>query len=968
MLEGLRLRQPLLLLVFSLSGAAGLIYEVVWTRKLTLVFGVTSVSVSTVLAVYMGGLAIGSWWLGRFADRVRSPIALYGLLELGVAAWGAASLALVDQLPALFVALHRGLGEASAWLRPPLAASVLLPPTVMMGATLPVLVRGLSRGPERIGRDAGLLYAVNTLGAVAGTVAAGFWLIQTLGLRGTTLLAAGVNLACALAALLLARPAVAAPPPAPTAVVDRAPVLVRPIMIAFAISGFVSLGYEVLWTRYLVYVLGENSVHAFALMLACFLLGLTLGSAAVGRAADSSRNPVALLGAILILIGAAAMTSAALIGVLVAPRGEVASVGLWQSTAWASARCLLVLLVPTTLSGATFAVVARIAASDRSRIGRDLGRLYGANTFGAILGAVAAGIAILPWLGLRRGLVVLASVHVLTGAGLLRLARSRGRAVGLAWGAAVALLLALVVLWAAPDPTQRLARPGYSLAFYADGPESSVAVMRNDSSGHLGLIVDGDGQAHTAPRHQVHLRLLGHLPLLFHPAPRDVLVVALGAGVTAGAVARHPVERVEVVELSRAVIAAAPLFAPFNDDPLADPRVHLLRGDARTYLLTTDRSFDAITSDPVDPDDAGATSLHSLEYFRLVRARLKPGGVACQWLDTDVGLEEYRMLVRTFLAVFPHTSIWGGAGFTVLVGSAEPPGVTLADLRRRWQEPRVRASLAVVGLDSPQALLSCLIATPLETRAFAGDGPLNTDDHPLIEYLGPQWSRGGAEQQRLWSTLLALGNEPSSWVAGWSAADREACRAARSAMAAAYEHARLRAAFATPVPMAEGSRGWVEHRRRIRDRFLELTWQLLLPSTPGIARLTAGAVTPDLEPVNRPAAPRREASENALRLGQEAWDAGDFVAARGHFQATSAAAPLSPRPALLAAACALKSGQPAAGVHALLAVAADDPWVDDLAATCAWLALEEAVENGSLSGPAAASLERELRDRTLVGG
>jgi len=964
-----RRRQLLVLALFALSGAAGLVYQVVWTRELTLVFGVSSLSVSTVLAVFMAGLALGSWWFGRLADRLRSPLALYGLLELGVAAAGWASLPLIHRLPGLLVTVHRADPALTPWLRPLLAAAILLLPTVLMGGTLPALVKAVGSSVARAGRDAGLLYAVNTLGAAAGTLAAAFWLIQRLGLEGSTLAAVGANLACGLGALLLARtttgrPAVTTPArPAPTGAQP-----VRAVLVAIGLSGFLALAYEVLWTRYLIYVIGENSVHAFALMLATFLVGLTVGSAAAGPLADRSRNPAALLGAVMVLIGAAAITTASLIGALVLPAAAAESTTFWTATGWHVVKCLGILLVPTALSGATFTLAVRAASSRDDRRGRDLGRVYAANTVGAIAGAAAGGFLVLPALGLRRGLLALASVHVLAGFGLLLASRRCSPVTRSAWVGGAAVGLALLGLHLAPDPRQGLMKPGYSLAFYADGPESSVAVLRSDRTGHLGLIVEGDGQAHTSAPGQLHLRQLGHLPLLFHPDPRDVLVVGLGAGITAGSVTRHPVERVDVVELSPAVIAAASLFAPFNHDPLADPRVHLHRGDGRHHLLTADRTYDVVTSDPVDPDDAGATSLHSLEYYRLVRSRLGPGGMACQWLDTNIGFDEYRMLVRTFVAVFPHTSIWNGGGFTVLVGSSEPPRVSLADLRRRFSDPGQRESLAVVGLDSPEALLSCLLAGPDRVRAFVGEGPLNTDDRPLIEYLGPRRSRVGREQDRLWMALLALRSpDLGDWVAGWSPADASACAPAYRAAGSVLEWARLRASLSAPGPAdRELWPAWAERRRAEGNRYLALTWELLLPSTPGVARVLAGAPTPDLMPALDHG--RRAGVEGHLEEGARAWAAGDLVTARERFVAASTAAPRAPRPALLAVAATLRGGDMEGGLRALLEVPADEPWVAGLVRDCAPLVLEEAIWGLRASpGSVVAARSRALYELTPSG-
>lgn len=922
------------LLLFLLSGAAGLIYQVVWMRKLALVLGVTSQAVATVLAVFMGGLALGSWLLGRAGDEARSPLRVYGWLELGIALFGVTSTILLDGLAGLYVEIRRAgplelplvgavdLGDPAVfpWIRLALAGLALLGPTALMGATLPVLIRGLVRGDASVARASGVLYATNTLGAVLGVLFAAFWLIEHVGIRGASVVAAALNLVAGVAALALARrepPLAFADADEPARRTEPKPGergTLRAVLVAFGISGFAALAYEVLWTRYLIYLVEDNSVYAFATMLASFLIGIALGSWLAAQVADRVRDLVPLLGAVLVLVGATALLTVPLMPVVQdwARLAELDDAPFALSQGRRFLRCLAVLIVPTTLSGSTFALVAKLVARDPASVGRDTGRAYAANTLGAIGGSIAGGFVILPELGLVRGLVAVSALEVLAGLALLVRARPEGRAVRTAIASGVVAAGAFAfVLGSGVDPRELMREgDGMRLVHYADGPESSVAVVEERETGDLSLLVDGEGQAGTEPIVQIHLRLLGHLPLLFHPDPERVLVVAFGAGLTTGCAAQHPVERVDLVELSHDVIEAADHFAPYNHDPLADPKVRLHYDDGRNFLLATDETYDVITSDPIDPDDAGTTSLYCREYYELVRSRLSEDGVACQWITTQYDADEYALLVRTFQDVFPYTSIWHADFTTVVIGTQSPPRVTLEMLRKKIAHPAVAESLAAVGIDDAEALVSLLLAGPDATRALCGPGPLNTDDRPRIEYRGPRAHDELAAGP--WRALLdARSRDRSGWIAGWSAADEAACARADAAMDLLAERARIEIDEWAERDVA----ATVREERSVRC--LELTWALLAGDVPRVHLRMAGAHRP--EPSSEASEDERALYASSLAEGLAAWRAGAWREARARF-AEAATVPGALRPALLAAACRARQDDPIGALEDLLAI------------------------------------------------
>jgi spermidine synthase len=940
------MRRFVVLALFLLSGVAGLMYQVVWTRNLSLVLGVTSQAVATVLAVFMGGLALGSWLLGRVGDTTRAPLRLYGWLEIGIALFGFQTALLFDGLADLYVVLrHSELIAPSLFpvVRVGLAGIALLGPTTLMGATLPILIRAFCRTPDRIGRESGRLYAINTIGAVLGTLFAAYVMIEAVGLRATILTAAAINLLVGLVALWLARgeaehkPAFEkawAPPAVPAMPTDAGDARTRrAVLLAFAASGFLALSYEVLWTRYLIYVVGENSVYAFATMLAAFLIGIALGSAIASVVAERVKNRVALLGCVIVLIGAAALVTVAIMTPLVTHRrwtggGEA----FWLLSTKSFIKCLAILIVPTTLSGSTFAIVAKIYARNEQTIGRDVGRAYAMNTLGAIFGALAGGFLVLPHLGLRAGLVVLGALNVLVGLWLLMRGGKAVRAprAALVTGLVAVLAAGSVALSGAPEQVA-LPHGDEELVFYEDGPESSVAVLRSPSSGNLHLLVDGDGQAGTWSRYQVHLRLLGHLAPMFHPDPKDALVVAFGAGVTTGCLAQHPIERVDLVELSDAVLRAAPWFAEANHDALNDPKLNVIRDDGRNYLLATDRMYDVITSDPIDPDDAGVTSLYSKEYYELVRSRLRPGGVACQWMTSRYDPADYRLLVRTFQSVFPNTSIWFADFTTVLVGMRDDPSVTMEDLRERMADPKVAASLAAIGVDDAEDLLSLYIAGPDEVRALVGEGPYNSDDRPYIEYQGPRFTPTEQTRRDLWKPLMDLRSpDLSGWIADWSEADREACADEYAWMDRVYERLMIDiepveiddSAIDAAGPWSPSERGTLigSLQREARSaRQLEQIFDILAGDAPRVVWLMTGLERPDL-PDNASKEQRARYAENMPR-GVSAWSRGDWDKARQLFEIATRRLPEGGmRARLLEAICHLRLGDPMASLHGLLAL------------------------------------------------
>jgi spermidine synthase len=768
-----------LLSIFLLSGAGGLVYQVVWSRTLTLVFGSTTQGVATVLAAFMGGLALGSWAASRVGDRIAAPLRAYGLLECGVAAAGLGVVLLAPVLDAVYRAVYP-VAELSlpalTLVRFLLASAFLLPATTLMGATLPVLSAHLERRSGIEGHGASKLYTVNTLGAVLGAAAAGFWLLPAAGILGSTLAAAGSNLLAAAGAFLLARREGAAPrpgpPPAAPARVHEAPPA-EPLGLearagaaaALAVSGAGALVLEVAWTRTLSLVLG-SSTHAFTVMLATFLIGLALGSAAATRRLGRIRNPLAAFALCELGVGAAVY-----LGVFVFPELPYAFLALFRAAGAAPlwfqagrfALAASVMLVPTALLGATFPLAVRCWRMGASEAARPVGKLYAANTLGAIAGSVAAGFLLIPHVGLRQTLIAGALVNLSIGAFLLAVQPSGRPAARYGIAGAVVLLLPALPLGAPPwnpllmtsgvfqyasqyNESFRTRREfldyhrSHKHLYYRDGPTTTVTVEKRPAArdGRVWLVLTVNGKVDASTTADMDTQvLLGHLPMLAAAEARRVMVVGWGSGVTAGAVLRHPeVAALRAVEIEPAVLEASRFFQEFNHDPFADPRLRIEINDARHALLVDRGTYDVIISEPSNPWLAGPSRLFTREFFLLARDRLAPSGILCQWLQLyGLDPDAYRALIRTLHGVFDHVAVFKGSrADTLVMASPAPIRFDLARMRARMAAPAVASDLARIGLEGPASLLARFRVGGAAVRAFAGEGPINTDDNALLEF------------------------------------------------------------------------------------------------------------------------------------------------------------------------------------------------------------------------------------------
>lgn len=770
----MRGRLPILAACVTVSGAAGLAYEVVWSRYIGLLIGSSTLAHTLVLAAFMGGLALGNALFGRFADRTPRPLFAYGLIELGIAALAVVFAVAWPGIAATYLAIGGALGPTSGGLflvKLGLGALVLLPPTVLMGGTIPLLGRFLVDRDEDVGSRVALLYFVNTAGAVAGCGLAGFWWIEGYGLTGTLWIAAALNTLVGVSTLALSRQwesaALPGSDPDDASVSSDTPIpLRRAALVCVGITGGLTMVYELVWIRMVGFIFGSSS-QSFSVMLVTFLAGIALGGAAshkilTSRWFASRRRLMALFGACELGVAASVLAMLPLYErfpyffaqarTLLAPTDG----GYLAMQALQILLLAAVMLIPTTLIGVTLPLASRVVVAGVDDVGAGVGASFASNTLGTLVGAAATGLILIPFLGVQLSLLVAIGGSAVVGGALLALAGQRR------WGlasavVAVALLVVVGVAGGAWNPVLMTAGyfrgktaptsfeamqkryAGHELLFARDGHDSTVTVVRVD--GEVFLKVNGKTDASTLREDMVTQTISGHLPLLLHPgAPRKALVIGLGSGVTAGSVLTHPDTSVVSVELSQAVVDGARHFAHRNHDVLSDPDHELLVADAKDYVHLTPERFDVVVSEPSNPWISGVASLFTVEFFSAIRDVMTEDGVYLQWLQLYAFTDEvFSRSVRSLRAVFPHVTVWRFTRADCLLVASRTP------LSTARLEARMAAVADEFGADSPlplespaQLLAHQVLSSEAVSSAFAPRPPLNVDAEPYLEFEAPR--------------------------------------------------------------------------------------------------------------------------------------------------------------------------------------------------------------------------------------
>ena len=809
---------------FFLSGASGLILELLWTRMLTLVFGSTALAVSTVLATYMGGLGLGSYLAGKVADRIKNAVRAYALAEAAIGLYALAVPWLIHFYPGLNHWLWAGFGDhytLLSLLRFVASAALLIVPTTLMGATLPLLARYFVSRPFEMGRVSlrlGTLYAVNIFGGVSGSFLAGFISLPLIGVRSTNFLAASFDLSLAAAILIaqrFSRRRLAAPKgptldelaaqakPVETNAPLVTPAARRAVLFAFAISGATAMTLQVLWTRALAVIIG-SSIFSFTIILLAFLIGLGTGSAAFGRLAQRFRDPVRSLAMVHLGIVAAIGLS-----YLVTDRLPFVFTYLLSSTSITADAVLVcqftlacIAVLPSTfLMGAIFPITVRVVTADLARVGRDVGSAYALNTVGAIVGSFLSGFVVLPQLGLQKGIYVSAVLDLGLAALLFAVSSSltpSRRMLGMASAVGMALLALALPRWNLTNFSIGFFRVSMArdyiemvehrhqkkkwqmpkLVYYKDGIATTVSV---DQWGKV-FSLKNNGKVDASNDADMPTQIsVGLLPLLLYQNdhPPKVALVGFGSGVTAGAVTQYPIASLEVVELEPAIYEASHFFDSVNQRPLQNPKVRALVGDGRNFLSQRSDQFDVIISQPSNPWITGVSNLFTREYFQDIKARLRDDGIFCQWAQLyEMAPWNIKAIYRTLAGEFPYVMVFAAEDLssdTILLASRHPINLDVRQIARAFENPITAAEAKRAGFASPHDVPAFLLLGPEELRSFTAGAAVNTDDNALIEFAAPRDLLGYAKFDpylaKIYGPMWPYGRL-SELVAGYDGPDR----------------------------------------------------------------------------------------------------------------------------------------------------------------------------------------------------
>ena len=776
------------LLLFLVSGAAGLVYEVTWTRAFGVVFGNTVFAVSTVLTSFMLGLAGGSWLFGRIADRSSRPLKLFALLEVGIGVYAFAFptiLATTDLFYRwFFQSFHPSLYPLT-FVRFAMSVVMLLVPTALMGGTLPVLSKLWANSPGKkeaseagIGKSAGLLYSVNTFGAVAGSFLSGYLLIRILGVSNTVYLAASANILVGVLSFILSRftdkpvgkkykhkRSVRKPKPVKRSSAEGEVIIEQAgspqsrkgrlaadafrqkrtiVLAAVSVAGFCALALEVLWTRVLLFVLG-TSVYAFACMLTCFILGIALGSFLCSRVFLARiKNCIFALGVVEFLVGLSVLGSVPLLGMLWyidhILTQKVLAGPFWKEVAAHFIDASVVLLVPTVLMGMVFPIAVKICATSWKAAGKRIGEVYACNTMGCVIGSFAAGFVMVPLLGLRDSFLVIIAIQLFLAVVVIFFSEKHRMVLGVS--AAVVSVVAIVV------SVLNIPRDVFLKTMNTYHYPSEVIYIKDDATGTVTvhdlpdgdrlIAVDGVDVAGMDLMLRTTQKLQGYVPLLMHKAPQKVLQIGFGSGETSGVGLAFGVEDYRIVDICPGVFEAGKFFEEINRGSYKDPRLRKIIMDGKNFVKLTDEKFDIIMNDSTYPGTTGSSALYTYEHFMQCRERLSPGGILSCWIPLDLRGEDLRLIFRTFQKVMPHCCLWMANNclnkHAVLVGSASGLQIDFQRARKLVERLDISSDLAIINIHSVYDFLDCFVVDEGGLRRIGGTGPLNTDDRPRLEF------------------------------------------------------------------------------------------------------------------------------------------------------------------------------------------------------------------------------------------
>lgn len=781
------------LFLFFLSGAAQLVYEITWMRILKVSFGSTTFAVSTILASFMAGVGIGSVYFGKKADRSSDPLRIYVYLEAGIGLFALFSFFVFYRLEHIYLiiySLFNPLLYPSKLIRFLFSFCVLILPTTLIGGTFPVVSKFLVKTSKTAGVDIGNLYSINTFGAVLGAICTGFFFLHNLGIKESLLIAAGTNFSIAYFINQLRKKAnrdnlqqykleFRSEGIKPQGTLSYA------ILIIGGVEGFCAFAYQVLWTRVLMFLLG-SSVYAFTIILVTFLTGIALGSFLITKLLDRRKNLLNLLAFIQVFIGFFAIFSVFLLRQVGSPLDKLfiyLGTSAWMNKITVEfVGCFLIMLVPTVFMGATFPLLGKLLSRSFKQLGYRLGSLYFFNTFGGIVGSSLTGFALIPFLGIQKSIFIVAAFNISIAAIIqflnTRTIKAKKPIIFTITGGIAFSLLVLVFPHNYFYAIYQRPEQGSKIIYCREGVTSTVTVHEYPDSTRV-MDINGINVAGTNFQLRSTQQMQGHLPLLLHPQPESILHIGFGSGATCWAMTRHDtVKHITAVEISPEVIKASNYFLCINHSVLSDARVDLIIDDARNYLLKNPDKYNIISSDVIHPLIADNSLLFSKEYFKLCKSRLSKDGIMSFWLPMyQLSNRDYKIILRTFHEVFPYVTVWYINShlnpYTIVVGRREPFRIDFVQLNRRLHSKGIESELRNIRMANSYRLLSCFIMDQGRLAEFYGKCPINTDDHPYLEFSAPM----SLQRKETWhSNLLNIYNyrmNASSLLINFTCSDQQ---------------------------------------------------------------------------------------------------------------------------------------------------------------------------------------------------
>ncbi|MBS3775839.1 MAG: fused MFS/spermidine synthase, partial [Bacteroidales bacterium] len=763
------IQQYLLFLVLFFSGVTALIYQIIWIRKFGLVFGVHVYSITTVLTAFMAGLALGSLIFGKIVDKKDNPLRVFFLLELGIGLFALF-------FPFLFDVLSRGYGIIAQNMTLPdygqqlirfsIAFLFLLIPTTLMGGTLPVIIKYFVRRLGNLGSGVSILYALNNLGAVIGGFLTGFILIRLIGVQASLLIAASLNLANALITWLIARrfkkiilqtderyveeEKIVRKTEDEKVVYKLPKSIVRLVLWVFAIEGFTTLAYEVIWGRILISFSFDKTVYFSTILVVSFIFGLSLGSFLIRKWIDRGKYLLSLLGYIEVAIGLISFVLLLFFSWLASFLSEQRELtDTWMQVAGKEYFIFFLLLsIPTTLMGFTYPIVSKLYTQNIKNLGNRMGTIGFLDTIGSILGSFVAGFVLIPFFGVVISFLIIVSINVLIGllVVLSHPVMSKRLKYSITGGTLILLLVLSIQIpdrryftwWDQLDYKKTFFGEHYTrLLFYDEGAGSTVTVREYPfGDGYLALNVDGHNTAYSTDKDRRVNGLLGYLPYILHPDPENAIVIGYGMGVTAHSLVQPDMKQIDIAEIVPGVLKASPIFSEWNHNVLEEPKVEAHIEDGRSMIyMSRDKKYDIITSNAIHP--RLSNNIYTRDFYQICREKLADDGIICQWIPPNwISEKHFKALVNGFVDAFPHSQMWYINEYsTLLVGKKEPMELNYGLIRDKMaNNEKLSKEMADFGIPDPFMLLSQFIFDAADLEEYTEDAAVNTDNHPIVEF------------------------------------------------------------------------------------------------------------------------------------------------------------------------------------------------------------------------------------------